>query len=199
MKKRSEAGARNKIPEREIQLEVPHDAEVWKPVVGAPGYDVSNHGRVRSWWAGSGFAKEQLLPAPRLRKLGRVRGGYINVGLKIAGRLVQRRVHRLMLEAFVGAPPDSEAVCRHLDGDPGNNRIENLAWGTQRQNIGDSIRHGTFSKGARHYAAKFSPDEVRLIRKRARVETGVSLAAEYGVSTSTINRLKHGVGYAEAQ
>lgn len=104
-----------------------------------------------------------------------------------------------MLEAFVGDPPAPDAVCRHLDGNPGNNQIANLAWGTQKQNIEDSIRHGTFRKGAKHYAAKFSPEEVRIIRGRARTETGVSLAEEYGVSTTTINRLKHGVGYAEAQ
>ena len=40
---------------------------------------------------------------------------------------VRRRVHVLVLEAFVGAKPPGK-VARHLNGDVCDNRIENLAW-----------------------------------------------------------------------
>jgi len=44
------------------------------------------------------------------------------------------KVHRLVCEAFNG-PPFEGAVCMHLDSDYKNNKPENLAWGTQKENL----------------------------------------------------------------
>lgn len=44
------------------------------------------------------------------------------------------KVHRLVCEAFNG-PPDDGQVCMHLNEDSSDNRPENLAWGTQKQNL----------------------------------------------------------------
>lgn len=52
-------------------------------------------------------------------------------------------VHVLVALAFHGRPRRRGLVVRHLDGNARNNRPENLRWGTQRQNVLDSIRHGT--------------------------------------------------------
>lgn len=51
-------------------------------------------------------------------------------------------VHRLVLEAFVGPKPEG-AVTRHLNGDPTDNRLANLAYGTPAENGADMRRHGT--------------------------------------------------------
>ena len=32
--------------------------------------------------------------------------------------------------------------CRHLDGDSMNNRLDNLCWDTQSENMKDVYRHG---------------------------------------------------------
>lgn len=45
------------------------------------------------------------------------------------------KVHRLVCEAFNGPPPFQGAVCMHLDEDYRNNRPDNLAWGTQKENL----------------------------------------------------------------
>ena len=45
------------------------------------------------------------------------------------------KVARLICEAFHGPPPQSWSVCMHLDENARNNRPENLAWGTQKQNL----------------------------------------------------------------
>lgn len=34
-------------------------------------------------------------------------------------------------------------MCRHLNGNPYDNRLENLAWGTPSENMLDKVRHGT--------------------------------------------------------
>lgn len=52
------------------------------------------------------------------------------------------KVHRLVLETFVGPCPFG-MECRHLDGNQKNNRVDNLRWGTHIENVGDTIIHGT--------------------------------------------------------
>lgn len=58
------------------------------------------------------------------------------------GRGRTEKVHRLIAIAFLGQPEARQEV-RHLDGDPSNNRVDNLKWGTRSENIRDSVRHGT--------------------------------------------------------
>ena len=53
-----------------------------------------------------------------------------------------RLIHRLVLETFIGLCP-KEMECRHLDGNRGNNNVNNLRWGTVSENAKDAIRHGT--------------------------------------------------------
>jgi hypothetical protein len=57
----------------------------------------------------------------------------------------QYRVHRLVLEAFVGDCPPEMDDARHLKNDKLDNSIGNLAWGTRQQQIQDMKDAGTFS------------------------------------------------------
>lgn len=69
-------------------------------------------------------------------------GGYLAVHMRLKdnGRPSLMSVHRLVAEAFLGPSPFPEAVVRHLDGERTNNRPQNLAWGTQRDNAADRWR-----------------------------------------------------------
>lgn len=69
-------------------------------------------------------------------------GGYPTEGQWDGDRYVYARkgfktqkVARLVCEAFNGAPPFPDAVCMHKDENSRNNRPENLAWGTQKENL----------------------------------------------------------------
>ena len=55
----------------------------------------------------------------------------------IYGRRGQKtlKVARLVCEAFHGTAPDGMRVCMHIDEDSRNNKPENLAWGTQKENL----------------------------------------------------------------
>lgn len=111
--------------------------ETWKPVVGYEDvYSVSSHGRIRRDKASSGAVKGRIL---KTRK-GHL--GHLRVDLSNGPVAHSHLVHRVVLTAFVGPCPEGmEAL--HGDGVPGNNRVENLRWGTRHENRMDSVLHGT--------------------------------------------------------
>lgn len=119
--------------------------EAWLPVVGYEGtYQVSDHGRVLS--ESRQVRRSNMTTAllrPKILTPSKTPKGYLVVGLvQSGGRSVKRRVHRLVLEAFVGPCPLGQEGC-HKHGDPSNNRLENLYWGTKPENAQDQVRHGT--------------------------------------------------------
>ncbi|WP_416372568.1 NUMOD4 motif-containing HNH endonuclease [Corynebacterium variabile] len=117
------------------------DHEEWRPIPGYEGrYSASDRGRVRS-------EDRIIVTASGIQKRARGRiliqkayddAGHTNVSL---GRERTKTVHSLVLEAFIGPRP-AGAVTRHLNGVANDNRLENLTWGTQRENAFDTVKHG---------------------------------------------------------
>lgn len=157
------------LTEVELEMPKPHCTEVWKDVVGFEGaYQVSNMGRVKSLarvqCRGSGM-RPYPLKERVLKPYDDHNNGYRLVILTNRSR---RLVHRLVLEAFVGPCPEG-MQCRHLDGNPGNNRLNNLAWGTPVENSEDRRTHGTAfngPKGNTHPFARLDDRKVREIRRK---------------------------------
>lgn len=111
--------------------------KIWKDIPKYEGkYQVSNFGDVRSYCRSN---------TPKILKPGRMPQGHLSVAL---GRGNSRCVHELVLLAFVGEKPHKHE-CRHLNGNPADNRLENLAWGTRSENIKDAVAHGTWMTPAR--------------------------------------------------
>ncbi len=130
--------------------------EVWRAVPGFEGYyEVSTLGRVRG--VARTVERKGMSPAhyrTRLLSLATHRG-YRTVGLMRGGVHSTHRVHRLVLEAFVG-PGDGFQAC-HKNGDRADNRIENLYWGTNSDNQYDSVRHGTHVQARRTHCPQGHP------------------------------------------
>ena len=121
------------------------------------------------------------------------RGGYMNVFL---GRGNGRRVHRLVLEAFVGPCPEGLEAC-HSNGDPTDNRLENLRWGTHEDNHQDRVKHGTLNQGERAGGVKLTAEQVRNIRSlAARGVLQKDLAQRYGVTKQTVSKIVKGERWA---
>ncbi len=138
--------------------------EVWKPVVGFLGYEVSNTGKVRSYWK-RGPAKQSLGTVPRILTPGRHEYGYEKYTLVRDGRKHYTQVHILVLEAFIGPRPDGYVAC-HGPAGPLCNNVENLSWGTQSKNcLEDKRRDGTAQIGEKHGCAKLTEADVREIRR----------------------------------
>lgn len=89
--------------------------------------------------------------------------GYLIVTLKKNGVRVYRKVHQLVLEAFVGPAPKG-MVGRHTpDPNPANNNLTNLKWGTPKQNSEDREKMGRTAKGEK-VGGKLDEETVRRIR-----------------------------------
>lgn len=113
--------------------------ESWLPIPECPDYEVSNHGRVRSWVIPANSTRRPTTPR-YLRCKPNSHLGYVIVNLR---HTKQRYlyVHRLVLELFVGPCPLGMEAC-HEDGDRSNNHVDNLRWDTSSANNYDIIRHG---------------------------------------------------------
>jgi len=91
------------------------------------------------------------------------RYGYQTVCLRINGIAKILKVHRLVLEAFVGPCPKGMECC-HENGNRGDNRLSNLRWDTPKNNCADRIKHGTQAKGERQGLSKVTEGDVMEIR-----------------------------------
>ncbi|WAW11629.1 HNH endonuclease [Acinetobacter phage nACB1] len=131
---------------------------IWKPIPNFEGYDVSDQGQVRSWRPKNG--RGSLLTTPHLLSLTPFSDSdYLRVNL--GGK--SRRVHQLVLEAFVGPCPKGHLVM-HLDDDCTNNNLSNLKYGTPKENLEDMVKKNRSCKGEKHYRALVSDaDRDRII------------------------------------
>jgi hypothetical protein len=162
--------------------------EEWREIPGYEGrYAVSDLGRVKSLSrevsVGNGHTRTMR---GRILRPGSSASGHLSLplGRDENGKISRGSpVHRLVLLAFVGLCPEGQE-CRHLDGDPTNNRLSNLTYGTRSENIIDVLRQGGVWR-------KLSVEDVLEVRRRLVAgETGRSIAKEFGVAECTISAIK---------
>lgn len=118
--------------------------EKWLPVPGYEGlYEVSDHGRVKSLPRVVERAHGVPLPVHgRILATRHPSLTYPALHLGKPGEIKLWKVHHLVMLAFVGPLPEG-LVTRHLNGNPKDNRLSNLSYGTQAENVRDSVNHGT--------------------------------------------------------
>lgn len=95
--------------------------ELWVPISEAPGYEISDYGRVRN-------SRGLVL------KLHTLNSGYLKVDLSVSGNPISRTVHRLVAKAFI-ANPENKPEVNHIDNDKFNNATSNLEWCTRVENL----------------------------------------------------------------
>lgn len=121
-----------------------------------------------------------------------MRGGYPGFTIRLDSHSHLRPAHRLVLEAFRGPRPAGHE-CRHLDGNVLNNRLDNLKWGTPKENKGDTVAHGRSMRGEKHRAAKLNAFSVRVIRRLVKLGHQQNrVAVLFGVRSQEISRIIKG-------
>lgn len=141
-----------------VRQPVQLDGEVWKSIPNTEErYEASTLGRVRSMVAANHhgtFRRERPLVCTPYAS-----NRYLLFNLRMNGRYCCRQLGSLILDAHVGPAPTLEHEAAHLDGNPHNNRIENLVWATPKENAHHKRLHGT-----QHLRPKLVRDGVELYR-----------------------------------
>lgn len=109
-------------------------------IPGYPGYHISKRGRIYSRWDVNGKSilnKRYHLKQPHLNKKGRYIIGLSQPGLGTTKWLV----HRLVALVYLPNPEGLPYVC-HKDNVPTNNSVNNLYWGTQKDNMSQASKEG---------------------------------------------------------
>lgn len=160
------------------------DEEVWRPIPGyEAAYDVSNLGRVRRFHNRTEFELMALTADPTGRK---------SVGLTLRRKKRKTvKVAILVALAFLGPRPQRRDVL-HNDGDPSNDRLSNLRYGTKSANMQDMVNHGRGMHGTKCPFVKLSERDILEIRKLFGKYLLSEIAIMYGTSVPNLSAIKNG-------
>ncbi len=131
-----------------------------KSITGFPGYEIDTEGQVwSSHKRSSGRALKQNVTTLRTGQ----KGYYFQVRLFNGSKFCTKTIHRLVAQAFIPNPSNKPMAC-HRDSNPKNNRVNNLYWGTAKENQHDRIQNNTDLKGIKNPESKLTEKQVRVIK-----------------------------------
>lgn len=113
---------------------------------------------------------------------GKDKDGYLNVSLRVDGKLKTYRRARLICEAYHGMGPDGYQV-NHINGIKSDDRPLNLEWVSGS----DNSKHAVDVLG-NWPNLKLNQEDVDAIRSSQ--DTNKSLSERYGVHNSTISLIR---------
>lgn len=167
--------------------------EVWKDIKGYEGlYQVSNTGKVKS-------VRRNKILKKRLTF-----DGYVKATLTVDRKAVDKRVHRLVAEAFIANPYNKPTV-NHIDGNKENNNVDNLEWSDRHEQLQHAYNLGLKKplSGVKNPHSKLSEDDIRYIRKhfvpQSKEFGTVALGRKFGVDNSIIGKVVRGLSYKDVQ
>lgn len=171
------------------------EEEIWKDIPGYEGkYQASTQGRIRSrdmivqsknHYTNKPFNRH--IPGRILRPGRFCKAGHLSVvlGHGTSGK----PVHQLIMRTFVGEPQGGMEVL-HKNGDPTDNRLLNLRYGTRTENILDVYRQGGRWR-------KLNVSEVEEIRFWLMCGmNGASISEHFGISQSHVSKIKRKGAYS---
>ncbi len=130
-----------------------------KPIPNFPDYQITKYGRVwskprngtRGGWIQSFVGVK----------------GYVFINLYNKEGIHQKRIHRLVLETFVGPCPSNMEAC-HYNNIKTDNYLDNLRWDTKSANIKEAVLCGSHPSahqdGESNPCAKLTTDKIQVIR-----------------------------------
>lgn len=157
------------------------DNEIWKDIKGFENlYQVSNLGRVRSVFTKKKDKNGKIYNhKPIILKQSFTSTGYLKVRLNNK----DYKVHRLVAYAFLKEEPNRNII-NHKDFNPLNNKVENIEWCTQRENIAYNVANG---KNFKKY--NFNQDNIIDLYKKGK--TAKEIATLLNISKHIVYYIVH--------
>lgn len=110
-----------------------NENEIWKPLVGyETEYLISSYGRLKSIKHG-----KSIMLKPHIN----TRNGYVYYLVSKNGKSKNSRAHRLVALTFIPTS-NTKLQVNHKDGNKTNNRVDNLEWCTQSENMIHAYKMG---------------------------------------------------------
>lgn len=164
------------------------DGEIWKTIIWANNYQISNKGRLKvlEYRKGSYYKKEDY---PIIIKQGFNTKKYCIANI-VDNNKKRRpvRIHRLVGEFFIPNINNLEQL-NHLDGIKQNNSLENLEWTTNLENMRHAHKIGLRNyslKGSNNGRCILTEEQVKYIYLNPEKLSIVNLSKMFDMSESAI-------------
>lgn len=123
--------------------------KIWKDVRDYEGYyQISNLGRLKALDRYVEHPKHGIIHKKEaIKKQWKNEDGYLYVKLSKNGQNINRPVHILVAQAFLGYKTYEDGFeVNHIDFDRTNNVVTNLEWVTHQENLDHSAAHGRYKR-----------------------------------------------------
>lgn len=125
----------------------------YRDIIFINNYFISNYGRVYTTYNGGRF----LSPSTNHK-------GYYQVALTTTdGKLYSKTIHRLEMATFCPNFHMDDFQVNHADGNKKNNKLNNLEWCTQSENIRHAYRMGLMDMS---FNRLLTDEDARIIREK---------------------------------
>jgi hypothetical protein len=166
--------------------------EIWKDIKGFEElYQVSNFGRLKRLQRKIVTKDNVSKTLPKkilLQYINRKGYSVITLNKNKKGIISTHSIHQLVAKAFISNPNNKYTV-NHINGIKTDNRVENLEWATQRENVKHAYDTGLKKcmKGSKNHSAKLTETDVKQIRRLLTHNTQRELARVFKVSDGAIS------------
>jgi hypothetical protein len=160
--------------------------EVWKPVMGHDGYEISSHGRMLSHWKTNGRGCKIIAAHTRYLKPQLTSNGYLFYHLK-GGKHIS--IHRCLGIHFLDCPDNYEdLMVDHIDRNKTNNSLTNLRWVSRSQNALNTTLRKTNTSGYKRIRFRKGHIEASRINN-GKVEYKCFKILEEAINFTNINNI----------
>lgn len=146
------------------------------PITAFPDYTIDTNGII--------YNKDNRI----IKGTKRGRGKYLSVHFRINGKSVFKTYHRLVAEAFLPNPENKKTV-NHIDANKYNNRLDNLEWASNKEQVDHAFKMRLGRIGETHGRSKLKETDILEIRKLNLSQR--TIAKLYNVTQSTIWYIKN--------
>lgn len=169
--------------------------EIWKDIPGYEGlYEASTKGRVRTKEGKTTFTERhgKRKWKSRILKNRNPKGRDYRVSLWKNGKQKDWLAHRLVAKTFI-PNPNKYKIINHIDGNPKNNKIENLEWCDYKINSNHAFDNDLMTTNKRIVLMNLKNNE--LLDFRSQSKASEYLGCNPGYVSNLIKKGKNPQGY----